>query len=210
MTSRWYKKQQTRRNMIDAGLKEIAQGRSFDSLSLREVTRDAGIAPTTFYRHFRDMEAYGQAMIEAAEEVVTADAKKLRKQLLAEGETVRLAVTSLITDMQRHPAEYRLLLNLRLGPNPVLRAGATRVLGNLSNSLAEGLSELSLMRRRPVEQPRLAAESITSLLLGRAGDIMAVLHQSADAIVDDIFDAVRLILQGAEQPMAPLVQREIA
>lgn len=186
--------------MLVAGFAETELGRSFDSLSLREITRSAGIAPTTFYRHFRDMDEYGLAMTEAAEELVKEDAKVLKQTLFQEGESVRAAVASVITAMQHHPAEYRLLLNLRLGPNAILRAGSRRVLNKLGESLAEGLLELAQQRRRPVAQPELAAESIISLVWGRASDIMAPLHKSPDAITEELFAAVRLVLIGAEQP----------
>ncbi len=38
--------------------------RSFASLSLREVAREAGIAPTSFYRHFRDVDELGLTMVD--------------------------------------------------------------------------------------------------------------------------------------------------
>ena len=38
--------------------------RSFSALSLREVTREAGIVPAAFYRHFESMEALGLVLID--------------------------------------------------------------------------------------------------------------------------------------------------
>lgn len=212
MSSRWYKKQQTRKAMVDGALAEIEQGRSFDSLSLREVTRAAGIAPTTFYRHFQDMDELGQALIEAAEQRVAEDAKCLRNDLLAEGESVRHAIEGLVAAMQEHPSAYRLLLNLRMGPSPILRAASRRVLQSLAEAFAGSLTELAAQRRRPVAEPIKAAEAITSLIWGQAGDIMAQLHQSPEAITEQLLVAVRLILTGAEQKLAPLdnVVRQIA
>ena len=210
MTSRWYKKQQTRLGMLNAGLHEISIGRSFDSLSLREVTRAAGIAPTTFYRHFSNMEEYGQGLIEAAAEVIADDAKKVREALKQEGESVRFTVETLISAMQESPGEYRLLLNLRMGSSQILRAAANRVLADMGKSVAAGLGALSLQRRRPVAEVELAAEAIVSLIWGRAGDIMAPLHKSPEALTSELFTAVRLILIGAEQPLVKREHRQIA
>jgi AcrR family transcriptional regulator len=39
-------------------------GRSFSSISLREVAREVGLVPTAFYRHFQDMEALGQELVD--------------------------------------------------------------------------------------------------------------------------------------------------
>ena len=62
--SRKKQKAETRQKLMDATAAELASGRSFDTLSLREVAKLAGIAPTSFYRHFHDMEGLGLALIE--------------------------------------------------------------------------------------------------------------------------------------------------
>ena len=62
--SRKQQKEETRQRLMDAAARQLASGRSFDTLSLREVSKLAGIAPTSFYRHFHDMEGLGLALIE--------------------------------------------------------------------------------------------------------------------------------------------------
>ena len=44
----------------------MADGRGLDSLGLREVAREAGLAATSLYNHFPDMEALGLALIDRA------------------------------------------------------------------------------------------------------------------------------------------------
>ena len=57
------RKEATRRAIVAAAL-TLLEEQSFSALSLREVTREAGIAPTAFYRHFESMEALGLVLIE--------------------------------------------------------------------------------------------------------------------------------------------------
>lgn len=210
MTSRWIKKQQTRQAMIDGAMREIEKGRSFDSLGLREVTRSADIAATTFYRHFRDMEELGQGIVESVEETIQADARALKNILLADGESVRNGLQSIILAMQDHSAAYRLLLNLRMGPSPILQAAARRNLQLLTDTMASALTDLAGQRRRPVAQPDQAAEAIMSLIWGRAGDIMAPLHHNAETISSELLAGVTLVLKGAEQPVQKLLTSETA
>ena len=66
MTTRSEQKQKTRRALMDSALELLSAERVFSSLSLREVTREAGIAPTSFYRHFDDMNDLGLALVEEA------------------------------------------------------------------------------------------------------------------------------------------------
>jgi AcrR family transcriptional regulator len=61
--SREERKEATRRAIVAAALK-LLDDRSFGSLSLREVTREAGIVPAAFYRHFESMEALGLVLID--------------------------------------------------------------------------------------------------------------------------------------------------
>src|ERR1700689_3834144 len=53
--TRQERRQLNHQALLDAAL-ELLEEQSFSSLSLRQVTREAGIGPTAFYRHFDDME----------------------------------------------------------------------------------------------------------------------------------------------------------
>ena len=63
MSSREQKKLQTRRAFFNAALDLCMTGQSFSSISLRQITREVGVVPTAFYRHFDDMESLGQALV---------------------------------------------------------------------------------------------------------------------------------------------------
>ena len=63
MSSREAKKLQTRHAFFNAVLDLCVTGQSFSSISLRQVTREVGVVPTAFYRHFEDMESLGKALV---------------------------------------------------------------------------------------------------------------------------------------------------
>ncbi len=63
MSSREQKKLQTRRAFFNAVLDICMTGQSFSSISLRQITREVGVVPTAFYRHFDDMESLGKALV---------------------------------------------------------------------------------------------------------------------------------------------------
>ncbi|OOR91181.1 TetR family transcriptional regulator [Moraxella caviae] len=62
--SREQKKRQTRQAFFNAVLDLCMTGQGYSSISLRQVTREVGVVPTAFYRHFADMEALGKALVE--------------------------------------------------------------------------------------------------------------------------------------------------
>ncbi len=51
-----------RRSLVEAAFSQLSAERSFASPSLREA-REAGIVPTPFYRHFRDVDELGLTMV---------------------------------------------------------------------------------------------------------------------------------------------------
>ena len=63
-TRRLSRRGDTRKLLIDTALSMLDGDKSFDGLSLRELTREVGIVPTGFYRHFPDMDALGLALVE--------------------------------------------------------------------------------------------------------------------------------------------------
>ena len=56
----------TRKDIIDAALRLAGPNRSISSLSLREITKEAGIAPNSFYRHFDTTDDLVVCIIETA------------------------------------------------------------------------------------------------------------------------------------------------
>ena len=54
----------TKEELFQAALHLIGPQKSIASLSLREVAREAGIAPNSFYRHFKDIDELAIELIE--------------------------------------------------------------------------------------------------------------------------------------------------
>lgn len=66
-----------KRKLMEAALRLTAGGRSFASLGLRELAREAGLNPNTFYRHFDTLD-------ELAREAVESVSRRLRPMLRRE------------------------------------------------------------------------------------------------------------------------------
>jgi AcrR family transcriptional regulator len=77
-------KEKTSQALIESAL-ELCAEEGYASLSLRSVARKAGIAPTSFYRHFREIDEMGVAMVEQAREALADWLVKARKQIVFSG-----------------------------------------------------------------------------------------------------------------------------
>src|SRR4051812_46156279 len=106
-------KQKTRQALLDAAL-QLLEEQSLSSLGLREVTRAVGVAPTAFYRHFRDTADLGVALVEEALGSLHA---MIGEALAETGDDVRIDRTvALIADLvRRSPAHVRFIARERHG-----------------------------------------------------------------------------------------------
>ena len=86
-------KEKTRRALIDAAFNQLSAEKSFSNLSLREVAREAGIAPTSFYRHFSDMDELGLEMVDEAGLTLRQLMRQARKRIDAGGSVILTAPT---------------------------------------------------------------------------------------------------------------------
>jgi len=96
----------SREDIIAAALKLLGPSRSVSTLSLREVAREAGIAPNSFYRHFRDMDELAVALIDMAGESLRQIIGEARQRA-----TLEVSVVQSCTDafMEQLRADDRLL-----------------------------------------------------------------------------------------------------
>ncbi|WP_405563220.1 TetR family transcriptional regulator [Streptomyces sp. NBC_01180] len=114
-------KQKTRQALLDAAL-GLLEEQSLSSLGLREVTRAVGVAPTAFYRHFRDTADLGVALVE---ETLGSLHGLIAATLADTGDSeMRIGTTvDLIAELVRtHPAHVRFIARERHGGVQPVRA----------------------------------------------------------------------------------------
>ncbi|MER6218136.1 MULTISPECIES: TetR family transcriptional regulator [unclassified Streptomyces] len=128
----------TRRALLDAALSQLEE-RSLGSLGLREVARAAGVSPTAFYRHFRDMDELGTALVE---EALTSLHVTVRGMLAATGDAERrgAAAVRLVAALVRsRPAHVRFLVRERHGGVPVVREAIAAQLDAFADEIGVAL-----------------------------------------------------------------------
>ena len=154
-----------KRLLLDAALRLTSTSRSLSSLGLRELAREAGLNPNTFYRHFKDVDDLGLAVIreiatqlrqplrdlrrEAALRAVQASQEDRPKLLgidLGRGRRVCHETVQLFFDFVGDHAEAFILGVRELhGASPVLRAALGEVMDAFGADMAEDIVEFKLL-----------------------------------------------------------------
>jgi AcrR family transcriptional regulator len=125
-------KARTRAALLEATL-ELAGSHGFASLGLREVAREAGIAPTSFYRHFADMRELGLALIEEHVKPLLA---RLAARAQGEGAVVDALLAELSLAAVTEPHVLRFMLAERYGAERAFRRALRTAFGELAASFA--------------------------------------------------------------------------
>ena len=89
----------TREELFQATLNLIGPQKSIASLSLREVAREAGIAPNSFYRHFKDIDELAIALIDRAGLVLRKIIREARLQASMQQSIIRSSVEVFIQQL---------------------------------------------------------------------------------------------------------------
>lgn len=138
MALREEKKQQTRQALIDAALTLMHEGAGFSGLSLREVSRQAGLVPTGFYRHFPDMEALGLELASEACLQLRSILREVRGRTQG-GAAVLDSVQALVGFIREQPLYFEFLARERAGGPPALRQAIHGEIRRFVAELAEDL-----------------------------------------------------------------------
>ena len=119
-------KQQTRQSLLDAGLR-LLEHQSLSSVGLREVTREVGVTPSAFYRHFRDLSELGVALVDESFGSLREMVRAIRSERAATDEVIDRTVDVIAEYVRRHRAHFRFLARERHGGvQPVRDAIDTR------------------------------------------------------------------------------------
>ena len=185
--SREERKEVTRRSLISAALK-LLDSRSFSGLSLREVTRQAGVVPAAFYRHFESMEALGLVLIDESfrslrETLRTARAGRLDTNRVIDS-TVEM-LTASVTEQREH---WRFIARERSSGVTALRYAIRTEIRLITSELATDLARFPELRDWSTEDLNLLATLFVNSMiiiaeaLEDAPDAAAVQEITRDAV----------------------------
>jgi AcrR family transcriptional regulator len=137
--SREERKEATRRAIVAAALK-LLEERSFSQLSLREVTREAGIVPAAFYRHFESMEALGLVLIDESFRALRDMLRGARAGKLDTKRVIESSVDILIDGVNERREYWRFIGRERSSGVTVLRYAIRTEIRLITSELAIDLA----------------------------------------------------------------------
>lgn len=202
-TLREERKQQTRQALLEAALELARRGGSLASISLREVARAAGVVPTAFYRHFRDMDELGLALVDDVCLRLRRIIREARSS--AQGATdvaIQSSVRGFVGYVLNHARAFEFLTRERFGASRVVREAVAREIRYFSGELASDLRTASPFSSMPADDVAMIADLVVHTVLNLTADLLELGEGQSvreHEIIARAVKQLRLIFLGASQ-----------
>ncbi|NVJ66705.1 MAG: HTH-type transcriptional repressor FabR [Gammaproteobacteria bacterium] len=193
-TNRALQKEQTRQSIIDAALGQLSADKSFSNLSLREVAREAGIAPTSFYRHFNDMEDLGLTLVDECGVTLRQLMRKARKRIERKGSVINTSIDTFMEFINSNTNVFRLLLRERSGTSLAFRNAIASEINHFKSELTDYLLSEGPYSK---SQAFALAEAMVTLVFNLGADALDMNQHERKALKQRIILQLRFINAGA-------------
>jgi AcrR family transcriptional regulator len=194
------RKRRTREALMEAALRLMSEGRSFTGLGLREVTREAGVVPTAFYRHFRDMDELGLALVEEGGTTLRRLLREARRDGMPVSDVIRASVRIYKSYLEEHPRQFLFVASERSGGSPVIRAAVRREVDHFANEMAQDLRDLRYLPHLSTETLQMMCGLVVKVMLSAVADILDIPANQPrleQELLDTFVRQLRLVFLGA-------------
>ncbi len=196
MGVRAQQKERTRRSLVDAAFNQLSAEHGFSNLSLREVAREAGIAPTSFYRHFKDMNELGLTLVDEAGLMLRQLMRKARQRIRKGGSVIRVSTETFMEFVDQSPNVFRLLLQERSGNSAAFRKAVNREIRHFVEELTDYLVHSTELDK---ELATIQCEAMLIIVFNAGADALDMTPEARDDLAERVIVQLNMIASGSYQ-----------
>ncbi len=194
--SRQEQKLRTRRTIIEAAFSLLDEERSLSSISLREVARAAGIAPTSFYRHFKDIDELGLTLVDEAGLALRQLMRQARLRIASGGGVISTSVDTFMEFITANNNVFRLLLREHTGTSMAFRAAVLREIQHFNVELTDYTIATTGL---PDKIANLQAEAMVKLVFSAGAEALDASDEQKKRVAQRVKLQLRFVANGAHQ-----------
>ena len=198
--TRLERKERTRQRLVEAALALIGQGRSYTSLSLREITREAGVVPAAFYRHFRDLDELGLALVEMGGVTLRRLLREARRDGIPPTDMLRGSVLIYKRFVEERPLVFRFIAGERGGGSRTIRQAIRTEESHFASEMAQDLRALGTLPDLSSASLQMICGLVVTTMLNAASDILDLppgQPRQEQELVGNFVRQLRLVFLGA-------------
>lgn len=188
----------SREDLLAAALALIGPHRSVSTLSLREVAREARIAPNSFYRQFRDMDELTVALIDlAGRSLRTIIGEARQRAASSDRSVIRLSVETFMEQLRADDRLLHVLLREGTAGSDAFKHAVDRELNYFEDELRVDLIRLAAADGARLHEPALASKAITRLVFAMGATAVDLPPEKDPELIDQLTQMLRMIITGA-------------
>ena len=190
----------TRAALMNAALDLMQTGRGYGSISIREVTKQAGIVPTAFYRHFKDMDELGLAMVDDCGRNLRQQLSEIRLTGTSAKDIIRHSVTVFQKYVEAYPKYFLVLSGERYGGSPVIRQAIRAEIDQFIDDMAKDVHHRELLPQLSLSTLRNVCELCVSTMISASTEFLDLRGHGAQMMqqrIDSYVHQLRIIFAGA-------------
>ena len=187
----------TKDELFQAALNLIGPQKSISSLSLREVAREAGIAPNSFYRHFKDIDELAIELIERSGLVLRQILHEARLKASKQNSIIRTSVEVFIEQLDADEGNLSLLLRESYTGSTSYKQAVDHQLAYFQQELQEDLIRLERINRSKLAHADLVAKAITQLVFNMGAKVLDLKIEERKKVAEQTMIMIRMLLEGS-------------
>ena len=164
---------------------------------MREVAREAGIAPNSFYRHFKDIDELAIELIDRAGGVLRQILHEARLQASRQSSIIRSSVEVFIQQLDADEGNLSLLLREGYTGSHSYKNAVERQLNYFQQELREDLIVLERLNQSKLAHPDIVARGITQLVFNMGAKVIDLPTEQRKEVAEQTMIMIRMILEGA-------------
>jgi len=165
---------ETRDMLMEAALTLVGRGRHFASLGIREVTRQAEVVPTSFYRHFRNMDDLGLTLVDELGVVLRGMMREARANVLHADKLMDESVAIFVNHVQANRNFFTFMAQGLAGESQAIQQGIRNEMQFFASELANDLRNLRLLTHLSDEDLDMACELVVRTVAFSLTDILSI------------------------------------
>ncbi|MGB1059824.1 MAG: TetR family transcriptional regulator, partial [Ketobacter sp.] len=145
MNNRQERKLLTRQSLMNAALQWVEEGQHFSSLSIREVAKRAGVVPTAFYRHFKDLDDLALNLVDELSLVLRQLMREVRQNRVNPQHIIRDSVQQYCQYVVSQRVFFIFMSQSMTGGTALIRQAVRSELQYFAKELVADLQRFSLL-----------------------------------------------------------------
>lgn len=188
----------TRQALLRAAL-ALTSTNAFDSISLRQVTKLAGLSPTAFYRHFDDMDELGLVLVEESFSSLRTMLREVRDNRVLDEHMIARSIAVVMNHVHNRGPHFRFIARERYGGVRVLRRAIRHEIQLIIDELTIDMTLIPNVDEWDVADRRMLAGLLVESIVHMVAELLDAEPSEERAIIARTEQQLRLSILGVPQ-----------